>query len=78
MQYQMIGNTLIILADYLFIIHKLYVKIFQIEKNNQRNNLSKIFKLNHEESFELIFLLGNICIRRHLGARQTKILIRCT
>lgn len=32
MQYQMIGNTLIILADYLFIIHKLYVKIFQIEK----------------------------------------------
>lgn len=46
----------------LFIINKLYVEIFQIKKNNrQKNNLSKIFKLNQEESFELIFQL-----RKHM------------
>lgn len=58
MQYQMIGNILIILTDYLFIINESYVEIFQIKKKKsikENKNLSKIFKLNHEESFELIF-----------------------
>lgn len=58
MQYQMIGNILIILTDYLFIINESYVEIFQIKKKKsikENKNLFKIFKLNHEESFELIF-----------------------
>lgn len=36
MQYQMIGNILIILTDYLFIINESYVEIFQIKKKNNQ------------------------------------------